>query len=191
MHLRGAVQFEDGDTGGNAATDTGPDMTERVAFAELFHDHYPRVMRLAHLHCGDRARAEDAVAEAMAKVFVRWRAGRVEHVGAYLRRAVVNEILQDVRRRASADRARARSGGDVRGVRDATEDLADRDELVMALQRLPDRQRLAVVLRYYEQLTEGETAEVMGIGVGGVKSQTSRGLARLRDELRAVRKERS
>lgn len=166
-------------------------MPDTVTFAEVFRDHYPRVMRLAYLQCGDRDRAEDAVAEAMSKVYVRWRAGGVEHVGPYLRRAVVNEVLQDVRRRASAERARARSRGDLRGVRTTADDLGDRDELIRTLQRLPDRQRLAVVLRYYEQLSEAETAEVMGIGVGGVKSQTSRGLARLKEELLAVRKGRS
>lgn len=167
------------------------EMSDGISFAEVFRDHYPRVMRLAFLQCGDRSRAEDAVAEAMAKVYVRWRAGAVEHVGPYLRRAVVNEILQEVRRRSAADRALARTRGDLRRVRAAAEELADRDELVGVLQRLPDRQRLAVVLRYYEQLSEAETAEVMGISVGGVKSQTSRGLDRLREELLAVRKDRS
>lgn len=166
-------------------------MSEGVPFAEVFVDHYPRVMRLAFLQCGDRTRAEDAVAEAMAKVYVRWRAGAVEHVGPYLRRAVVNEILQEVRRRSAADRALARTRGGLRGVPAAAEEVADRDEVLRVLQRLPDRQRLAVVLRYYEQLSEAEAAEVMGISVGGVKSQTSRGLARLKDELLAVRKERS
>ena len=166
-------------------------MAEPNSFAEVFRDHYPRVMRLAFLQCGDRVRAEDAVAEAMAKVYVRWRAGAVEQIGPYLRRAVVNEVLQDVRRRVSAERALARTKGDLRGVRAAADEVADRDELLQALQRLPDRQRLAVVLRHYEQLSEAETADVMGIGVGGVKSQTSRGLARLKEELLTVRKDRS
>lgn len=165
-------------------------MGEPVSFAELFADHYPRVVRLAYLQCGDRDRAEEAVAEAMAKVYVRWRAGKVDRVGPYLRRAVVNEVLQDVRRRAASDRARVRQRGDLRDVRTTADELADRDEVLRALRRLPARQRLAVVLRYYEQLSEAETAEVMGIGVGGVKSQTSRALGRLRDELFAVREDR-
>lgn len=162
-----------------------------ASFSEVFRNHYPRVMRLAYLQCANRENAEDAVAEAMAKVYVRWRAGEVERVGPYLRRAVVNEILQDARRRGSAERARARTSGDLRGGRVAADVIGDRDELVRMLQRLPDRQRLVVVLRYYEELSEAETAEVMGIGVGGVKSQASRGLARLREELTAVRKDRS
>lgn len=162
-----------------------------ASFAEVFRDHYPRAMRLAYLQCGDREGAEDAVADAMAKVYVRWRSGAVEHVGPYLRRAVVNEILQAARRRGSTERAHARSSGDLRGVRAATDDVADRDELIRALQRLPARQRLVVVLRYYEQLSEAETAAAMGIGVGGVKSQASRGLARLREDLLAVREDRS
>lgn len=165
-------------------------MGEPVAFAELFADHYPRVVRLAYLQCGDRDRAEDAVAEAMAKVYVRWRTGKVDRVGPYLRRAVVNEVLQDVRRRAAQERARDRHRADLRGPSTAADELADRDQVLRALRRLPARQRLAVVLRYYEQLSEAETAEVMGIGVGGVKSQTSRALDRMRDELLADREDR-
>lgn len=166
-------------------------MVDGVSFSEVFRDHYPRAVRLAYLQCGDRERAEDAVAEAMAKVFVRWRTGAVERVGPYLRRAVVNEVLQDARRRSAAERALLLVHGDLRGSRAETEDVADRDELIRVLQRLPSRQRLVVVLRYYEQLSEAETADALGIGVGGVKSQASRGLARLREELLAVREDRS
>lgn len=157
--------------------------SDEVAFSDVFREHYSRVVRLAFLHCGNRHRAEDAVAEAMAKVYVKWRAGKVDHVGAYLRQAVVNQVRQVERRRAVARRIWGRRRGDLRGVRPASEDIAERDEMVRALQELPDGQRLAVVLRYYEQLSVAETAEVMGIGAGGVKSQTSRGLQRLRTVL--------
>lgn len=157
---------------------------DRVAFSDVFHEHYRRVVRLAYLHCGDRHRAEDAVAEAMAKVYVKWRDGKVGDIGPYLRRAVVNEVHQAARRRLTAERATARRRGDLRGVRNVGEDLADRDEMIPALQQLPERQRLAIVLRFYEDLSAGEAAEVMGISVGGVKSQTSRGLQRLQELLR-------
>lgn len=159
-------------------------MAAEVAFTEVFREHYPRVVRLAYLHCGDRHRAEDAVAEAMAKVYVRWRAGTVRSIGPYLRQAVVNEVRQAARRGVVADRARARRRGDLRGVRAVDEDVADRDELLPALQQLPERQRLAIVLRFYEELSAGEAAAVMGISAGGVKSQTSRGLQALQRLLR-------
>ncbi|MFP5308066.1 MAG: sigma-70 family RNA polymerase sigma factor [Actinomycetes bacterium] len=162
------------------------------AFAEVFARHRDRAVRLAYLHCGDRDRAEEAVAEAMAKVFRRWRRGGIRDVGPYLRVAVVNEVRaggrRRVRDRALVDRAGGelvtRAGGapDGRGGPDAGDALGQRDELVAALQRLPERQRLAVVLRHVEGLSEAETAEAMGISVGGVKSQCSRGL----DALRAV-----
>lgn len=158
-------------------------VTDENSFADVFEAHYVRAVRLAYLHCGDRHRAEDAVAEAMAKVYVRWRQGKIHDVGRYLRQAVVNQVRQGARRRAVADRAIHRRRGDLRGVRTVDDDIAARDEMMRALQQLPDGQRLAVVLRYYEQLSVAETAEVMGIGTGGVKSQTSRGLAGLRELL--------
>lgn len=154
-----------------------------TTFSDVFREHYPQAVRLAFLHCGDRHRSEDAVAEAMAKVYVKWQAGGVNDVGAYLRQAVVNQVRQMQRRTTVARSVRIRRDGDLRGVRHASEDVADRDEMIGALQQLPDGQRLAVVLRYYDQLSVAETAKVMGIGTGGVKSQTSRGLDRLRDLL--------
>lgn len=152
----------------------------RPSFTALFQDHYGRVVRLAYLYCGDASLAEEAAAEAVARVYVRWRAGRVDAVGPYLRQAVVNQVRQMARRRRVAAQAEARQRSDLRGVPDAAGHHADRDALLRALQRLPERQRLAVVLRYYEELTEAETAAVMGISIGGVKSQTSRGIDRLR-----------
>jgi RNA polymerase sigma-70 factor (sigma-E family) len=160
------------------------DAVDADAFAEVFAAHRDRAVRLATLHCGDRHRAEEAVAEAMAKVYRRWRRGGIRDVGPYLRTAVVNEVRAGGRRlvrdRSLVDRA---GGALVTGgsdTPDAGNRLAERDELVAALQRLPERQRLAVVLRHVEGLSEAETAEVMGISTGGVKSQCSRGLEALR-----------
>lgn len=149
-------------------------------FAEVFREHYPRVVRLAYLYCGNRHEAEDAAADAMAKVFLRWRSGHVREVGPYLRRAVINEVRGHGRHRGVVLRFLERRQGDDRGARIDTDVVDDRDEMIGALQQLPERQRLAVVLRYYAQMSEAEAADLMGVSVGGVKSQTSRGLDHLR-----------
>lgn len=149
-------------------------------FAEVFAAHHPEVLRLAYLLCGDPHRAEDAVAEAFAKMYRRWQRGGIDQPRAYLRRAVVNEVNSRFRRLALERREASRRHGDARGVRPADEDLADRDEVFAALRTLPARQRTAVVLRYYADLTEADTAAVMGVAVGTVKSAVSRGLDRLR-----------
>lgn len=152
-------------------------------FASVYRVHHRRAVGLAYLLLSDPNQAEDVVAEAFAKVYVRWRRGDVRDVGGYLRRAVVNEANSKLRRRYLERRVAQQRSGDERGVRLVDEHAADRDEVWQALRRLPDRQRAAVVLRYFEDLSEAETAEVLGCSVGTVKSQTSRGMARLRQLL--------
>jgi RNA polymerase sigma-70 factor (sigma-E family) len=147
-------------------------------FDELYGRHATPALRLAVLLVGDRARAEDLVAEAFARVLPRWRKGEVLDFGPYLRTAVVNEFRSRLRREA-----RAPELGPVVEVEDLSELVADRAALADALRRLPDRQRAAIVLRYFEDLPERDTAELLGCSVGTVKSSVSRGLARLRDLL--------
>lgn len=149
-------------------------------FAEVFAAHHPEALRLAYLLCGDPHRAEDAVAEAFTKMYRRWQRGGIDQPRAYLRRAVVNEVNSRFRRLVLERREAGRQHGDDRGTRPADEDLADRDEVFRALGGLPERQRTAVVLRYYADLTEADTAAAMDVSVGTVKSSVSRGLARLR-----------
>jgi RNA polymerase sigma-70 factor (sigma-E family) len=157
------------------------DGTDAPSFAAVFNAHHRSAVRLAYLLVSDPDQAEDVVAEAFAKVYVRWRKGDVRDVGSYLRRAVANEANSKLRRRYLERRVGERRSGDDRGVRTVDDGAADRDEVWQAIQRLPQRQRAAVVLRYYEDLSEAETAEVLGCSVGNVKSQTSRGLARLQE----------
>lgn len=152
-------------------------------FAAVFAEHHAEALRLAYLLCGDVHRAEDAVAEAFTNMYRRWRRGRIRSPGAYLRRAVVNEVNSRFRRLALERREATRRHGDDRGARPADEDLADRDEVFDALSALPTRQRTAMVLRYYADLTEADTAAAMDVSVGTVKSSVSRGLARLRELL--------
>jgi RNA polymerase sigma-70 factor (sigma-E family) len=149
-------------------------------FADVFAAHHAEALRIAYLLSGDRQRAEDAVSEAFVKVYRRWRSGGVDNPRAYIRRAVVNEVNSRFRRLALERREAAKRRGDDRGQRSTEDQAADQDEVFRALQRLPERQRTAIVLRYYNDLSEAETAEVMGVSTGTVKSSVSRGLERLR-----------
>lgn len=149
-------------------------------FAAVYAASHPEALRLAYLLCGDRDRAEDAVAEAFVKVYRQMRKGTVRQPRAYVRRAVVNEVNSRFRRLALERREAAKRSGDDRGSRSAEDQIADSDEVFTALRRLPTRQRTAIVLRYYADLSEADAAEVMGVSVGTVKSSTSRGMERLR-----------
>jgi RNA polymerase sigma-70 factor (sigma-E family) len=150
-------------------------------FAEVYAAHQAEALRLAYLLTGERDLAEDAVADAFVKVYRRWRTGRIDHPRAYIRRAVVNEVNSRFRRLALERREAAKRRGDDRGARSADDQLADRDQVFAALQALPERQRVAVVLRYYQDLSEADTAAAMGVSVGTVKSSVSRGLVRMRE----------
>ena len=154
-----------------------------ASFAAVFNEHHRRAVRLAWLLTGDPHQAEDVVAEAMTKVYVQWRKGGVDDVGAYLRRAVANQANSRLRRRYLERREASRRTGDDRGVRLVDDEAADRDAVWQAIQQLPDRQRQVVVLRYYEDLSEAATADVLGISTGTVKSSLSRGLSKLEELL--------
>ncbi len=139
----------------------------------------PRLKRLAYLLTGDVDTAEDLLQSAYAKVLPRWRRVRTYHdPDAYVRRVMVNLRTSWWRRH------RGRESLGEPPVRAAAGDLADEqaelDALLAALRALPVRQRTAVVLRHYCDLSEADTAAAMGISVGGVKSQTSKGLSALR-----------
>ncbi len=152
----------------------------RQDFTTVFAEHHAGALRLAYLLTGDPDRADDVVAEAMAKVWRAWERGRVEHPRAYIRRAVVNVANSGFRRLRLERREAEKRSGDARGGRSHDEQTADADLILTALRRLPERQRTAVVLRYYADLSEAETAAAMSCSVGTVKSSVSRGLGRLR-----------
>lgn len=149
-------------------------ITDRDRLAALFVTDYDALVRLARL-LGDPADAEDVVQTAFMKVYRRTRLREPDLAGAYLRQTVVNLTRSGWRRRATARRHAPAL------VTEATTDpdLAGRLAVRRALADLSARQREAVVLRYYADLTEAATAQAMGISVGSVKGYTSRGLARL------------
>lgn len=156
------------------------DPVDPDAFAALFAAHHAEALRLAFLLCGDRDRADDVVSESFVRLYRRWRRGGIDNPRAYLRRTVVNEVNSRFRRLAIERREAAKRSGDGRGRRADDDQVADNDAVMAALAALPPRQRTAVVLRYYADLSERDAAEVMGVSVGTVKSSVSRALARLR-----------
>lgn len=151
--------------------------TERVA--ALFHALSTELTRLAYLIVGDWGLAEEIVQEAFLRFWRSSRALREEHAApAYVRRTVVNLSRSRIRRRALERRASRTPDAAPPGGAEAHDvDVAN------ALARLAARKRACVVLRYYADLTEAETAEVLGVSIGTVKSQTSKALRQLAERL--------
>ncbi|MEY9859293.1 RNA polymerase sigma-70 factor (sigma-E family) [Catenulispora sp. GAS73] len=148
------------------------------------------LLRLALMLTGDRHLAEDLTQDVLVRVYGRWsRVSGMTQVDAYVRRTLVNTHVSWRRRRSSgevplaepSDAARAGAAGD-----DGSEAAADRDQAWRLLATLPRRQRAVLVLRYYEDLSDREIAEVLGCSAGTVRSQASRALATLRGSLQDV-----
>ena len=156
--------------------------TERGRLEVLYARHAPDAARLAYLLTGDRALAEDIVQDAFVRMFGRFRDLRnPDAFGAYLRKTVVNLTRSYFRRRGVEHTFLEREG---RQPPAPTEQPEPHHEMWMALKRVTPRQRLAIVLRFYEDLSEAQTAEILGCAVGTVKSLVSRGLKQLREDLR-------
>lgn len=165
---------------------TGPDAArDQESYAAVFAATQRPLTRFAYVLCGDADLAADAVAEAFARTYPKWRAGGVEDLDAYLRRAVVNAVHGSLRRRVVARRWLARQPGHCPAPIAVEDDVASREVVRRLLGSLPTRQRAVVVLRYVEDRSEQETGEILGITVGTVKSQASRGLAQLRKAIEA------
>jgi RNA polymerase sigma-70 factor (sigma-E family) len=160
-----------------------PRSTARMA--QLYAEHAPRAGRLAYLLTADRELAQDLAQEAFARLIIRFpMVRRADAVDAYLRRTVIN-LARKHWRRLGRERAYVRREGPVLLRRTIEEpDLSERDALWRGLDRLPYRQRAALVLRFFEDLSERQTAEALGCAVGTVKSLVSRGLNSLREEMR-------
>ena len=155
-------------------------------FAVVYSEHRDPLLRFAVLLCGDRDVAEDVVADSFARVWPRWERGEVHDVGAYLRRSVSNRLATFWRRRQlQRDRELHRHTGDHRGQLAADQVVADRDAVLAAVRRLPDKQRDAVVLRFYEDRTTVDIAAVLGVREATVRSHLARAAASLRQALDA------
>lgn len=157
----------------DTVTPTGraPDFEEYVAARGR------ALWRTAWLLTGDAHRAEDLVQTALVKCWRRWDAIAGDTVDGYVRRALVTTYTDWWRRRWNGEVPTEV----LPEIEAAAPDLAVRHDVVAALARLPRGQRAVVVLRFYEDLTEAQTAAALGITVGTVKSQTARALRALRE----------
>jgi RNA polymerase sigma-70 factor (sigma-E family) len=157
--------------------DVAADEQDKADFVAFVHARQQALLRFGYLLSGDHHTAEDLVQTALAKTYLTW--GRLRDRGAidaYVRRIIVNEHTSLWRRAWK----RNERPSDVLPEQ-AAPGQATRDEAMWrAVQALPARQRAAVVLRYYEDLSEAETARILDCSIGNVKSQTSRGVAALR-----------
>jgi RNA polymerase sigma-70 factor (sigma-E family) len=173
-----------------AADDTVPvpaDSSVVVAmedFEDFVRAHLPSLLRTAFLLTGgDGPAAEDAVQETLTRLYPRWaRVQQADYPLAYVRRSLINTYLNSVRSTSarefvaldSVDRG---AGGDM------TQAVGDRDQIRRLIRQLPERQRVALVLRYFDDLTDREVARAMGCRPGTARSLISRGLSAVRATL--------
>ncbi len=168
----------------HALAPTGVTMSRSEArdedFSSYMHARQPSLMRTAYLLTGDRHTAEDLVQTAFAKLSLSWdKVNDRGSVDGYVRRILVNEH-NSLWRRAWKRNERPTDVLPEAAVLDEYDDGTS-TALWAAVQKLPRKARAVLVLRYYAQLTEAETADALGISIGTVKSQASRALATLRD----------
>jgi len=152
------------------------------AVTRLYEAHALGMIRLAHIMLGDRASAEDVVQEAFCGLYRRW-SHLADHGSAvhYVRSAVLNRCRSVLRRRTTSLAPHGLGGQPepVISAESAVLTREERDEIMRAVRRLPQRQREALVLRFYLDLSAEETATTMGISPSSVRSATHRALASL------------
>ncbi|MCY4037512.1 MAG: SigE family RNA polymerase sigma factor [bacterium] len=147
---------------------------EVAAFDDLYRREYEPMVRLARGLVDTTEFAEEVVQDAFAKVLDRW--GRLDRPGAYLRTAVVNGARSELRKREVRRRVGLRPF--------AAPEPGESDYLLDALNQLSNRQKTALVLKFYADMSEKEIAQAMGVRPGTVKSATARGLAELRKAIK-------
>lgn len=166
--------------------------TTEETLTALYVAEYSRLLKLAALLVDDLGSCEEIVQEAYLKVHAallgpKTRLREEDRALAYLRQTVVNLARSSLRRRMVARKHAPRPMPDAPSAEEGAYAQVERAAVVRALRDLPRRQREAVVLRYYGDLSEAAAAAVMGVSVGAVKSYTSRGLAALAEALEELR----
>lgn len=192
MTLGSASKVRGGRTVAHPSADdlSAPAWTADEAVTELFSSQYRPLVRLASLLLHDAGLAEEIVQDAFVALHERWSGLRDPDAGAaYLRRSVVNRSRSALRHRGVMDRFLRRQTAPVSApsAESGAVNAETYAEILAAVRELPARQREALVLRYYLDLSEAQAAEVMGVSAGAVKSHTARALAALRREMETRR----
>ncbi len=154
------------------------------SFASYVQARQPVLLRTARSLTSNPSDAEDLLQTALTKTYVAWE--RIEDhraLDGYVRRALLNTRTSQWRKRKVDEFACDElPEPEPVPVSDPAEQQALKDAMWRAIMKLPDRQRAMVVLRYYEDLSEAQTAEVLGVSIGTVKSAVSRALGKLRED---------
>jgi RNA polymerase sigma-70 factor (sigma-E family) len=176
------VKTDERGAAGGASGDTAP---AEAAVTSLYRQHAVGLIRLAVIMLGDRQAAEDVVQEAFCGLYRRW-----EHLTdtgkalGYVRSATLNGCRSELRSRIRNERRAPARDGEPASPESVALLGEEHREVLAALRRLPGRQREALVLRFYLELTEPQIAAAMSISQGTVRSTTSRALAALGRQLR-------
>jgi RNA polymerase sigma-70 factor (sigma-E family) len=151
------------------------------AVTEIYTTHYRSLVRLAVLLVRDVATAEEVVQDSFIAMHAAWRRLRdTEKALSYLRQSVVNRSRSVLRHRMVVDKNAPKPAPDMPSAEQGALSLLERSAVIAALRTLPLRQREALVLKFYADLSEAQIATAMGISRGAVKSHTARGVAALR-----------
>ena len=151
------------------------------AVTAIYTTHYRSLVRLAVLLVRDVATAEEVVQDSFIAMHAAWRRLRdTEKALSYLRQSVVNRSRSVLRHRMVVDKNAPKPTPDMPSAEQGAISLLERSAVIAALRTLPPRQREALVLKYYGDLSEAQIATTMGISRGAVKSHTARGVAALR-----------
>jgi RNA polymerase sigma-70 factor (sigma-E family) len=160
------------------------DWSRDQAVTELYAAHYRSLVRMAAMLLHSTAEAEEVVQDAFVAMHTKWRRLRdADRALAYLRQTVVNKARSRLRHRQVEEKHRPAPSPPAASAEQVALAGDGYSAVFQALSNLPQRQREAVVLRYYVDLSEAEIAETMGVSRGAVKSHTSRGMAALRTAL--------
>ena len=158
-------------------------MRAEVGFAGFVREHTPALVRTAYLLTGNAHAAEELVQDTLVRLYPKWeRVETAELPLAYVRRALTNGFINH-QRRASRHEYAYEDVPERLDERDAFGQLVDRDEIWSRLGTLPERQRAALVLRFFEDMSDEESALALDCRVGTVRSLISRGLAALREQM--------
>ncbi len=163
-------------TGGGRVSVSLTTTERRHVFELVMRENGPPLTKLAFCLCRNKQLAEDLCAEAFARAWPRWESGKIEDLTPYVRQMVVNLCRKSWRRELVVRRYQPQLAAST-----VTDPSTPRDfELIDAVLRLSPHLRAAVVLRYFEDLSEAETATLLSISTGTVKSRVSRALTILR-----------